>query len=173
MSKQLSDEEVVRFARATVTEVTAGTFVETAVDTQLSIERGVIWMIHAIDYQIPSGSFVMSAIAASANVVHRAQLTRESQAAIVNMGDPDLIDCSHTILQRSAAIGTDAGPLWILHNGLTQHVFPIPIPYAAQQIFFGFAGTTPITMSVAMRVHYTIRSVTDAYFYRVAQALIG
>lgn len=170
--KALTDEEVVRFARISLTESAAATYTENGFDTQLSIERGVIWLIHAVDYQVPPG-LPLYAVPASDTDTIRAQITRESQTSIQTIVDSDVIDFYQISIGRSAAIGTDAGPLTILTQFPVQHVFPIPIPFAAQQIYFGMVASLAIAASILIRVHYTIRSVSDAYFYRVAQALIG
>jgi len=170
--KSLLDDEVVRFQRFSVTESGAATFTQAAFDTQLSIERGVIWLIHCIEWLIFPDNLDDVAAGSFENVM--CQITRESKSDIVYLNDSDLISFYAQSIGRSAAIGTDAGPLWWYDNDLPKvQKFALPIPYAAQNIYVAIKSTNASPQTIRGRIHYTIKEVSDAYFYRVAQALIG
>ncbi len=171
--RELTDEEIVRFLRFSVVESGVATFTQQAFDTQLSIERGVIWLIHAIDWQMLPNGRVGGDPAASGYEVMSAQITRETQTGIIQISDPDCIDRFSDVVERSAAVGTDAGPMLYQRQWPLQHQFLIPVPFAAQQIYVGVVTTFTAVGTIHGRIHYTIKDVPEAYFYRVAHALIG
>lgn len=171
--KQLTDEEILRIARMRVTESAAATFTQISLDTQLSVERGVIWMIHFVEFMFNDLDFLVE-VAAAGNESVTVQLTRESKTIKIAGNDSDLIQQEVIEVARSAAIGTDAGPLWFIGSAIKRYDFSIPLPYAAQSIFLNVTGTDATTAHrVDCRIGYTIRQVTDQYFFRVASALIG
>lgn len=169
--RDLRDDEVTRFLRFTVTESAAGTFSETSYDTQLSIDRGLIWLIHAVEFSTALAN--LETPAAGAVETAAAQITRESQTALLDLNDPDLIARDYAVIRRSAAIGTDAGPLWVYDHGPRRIDFIPPLPYAASTIYIGIQTSNAAAQTVTGRIHYTLRRVTDKFFYRVAQALIS
>lgn len=170
---ELTDEEIIRIARPKVTESAAATFTEVAFDTQLSVERGVIWMISFIEFQF-SNLDLLTEVAADSQERIAAQITRESKTAVVAPGDPDLLQFSRPRCTRSAAIGTDAGPLWFFTNDVIVYNYPKPLPYASQSIYLGIVGShSSDPHTVTARIGYTVRTVSDKFFFRVAQALLG
>lgn len=168
----LKDEEIVRVLKAEATQASGGAFGETEIDTQLSIERGIIWLIHAIEFYFTPHE--LHEVAADAAETMSLQVTRETQTAMLDYDQADLL-CKHEVsIQRSAAIGTDAGPLWTFHETPKVFNYVPPLPYAAQNIYFGIISTSSSILENAfLRVRYTVRSVSDKYFFRVAQALLG
>jgi hypothetical protein len=172
-ARDLTDTEILRIARGRVQESAASTFTQIALDTQLSVERGVIWMINFIEFDFQTLN-LLSEVAAAGQEDITAQVTRESKTSLITNADTDMIQKQQFEIGRSAAIGTDAGPLWFASDTIRRFDFPVPIPYAAANIFFGILGTdagSPHT--VDFRIGYTIREVTDKFFFRVAQALIA
>lgn len=171
--KPLTDEEIIRISRIRVTESAAATFTQISQDTQLSIERGVIWMIHFIEFNFGSLNLLTEVAAAGSETVD-CQVTRESKTAIIPGNDTDLIQAEAIISARSAAIGTDAGPLWVEQSRIKRYDYLKPLPYASQNIHVGVLGSDATGMHVVdVRIGYTIREVGDQYFFRVAQALLG
>ncbi len=172
LAKDLSDEEILRIARLRVTESAASTYTETSVDTQLSVERGVIWMIHFIEFDFETVGALKEA---AANTVEdlEAQITRESKDGAVLSDNADVVQRRKLILARSPAIGTDAGPLSFVIPTVLRVDYPIPLPYASQSLFMGVLGTAAVPHTVAARIGYTVREVSDKFFFRVAQALLG
>lgn len=169
---KLSDEAILRVARVRATQSAAGAFTEVSFDTQLSVERGVIWMIHFIEFAW-AGVVGLSQVAANAAEIYQAQVTRESKAAIVAGNDSDLIQGHQMQAARSAAIGTDAGPLWLTQDLIRRFDYPVPLPYASQSVFVGIDTTNAVVETVDLRIGYTIREVDDQFFFRVASALLG
>jgi hypothetical protein len=170
-SRDLRDDEILRFLRFSVTESAAATYTEVSYDTQLSIDRGLIWMIHSVEFDITLANVDQPAAGANENLA--VQIMREPQSDISNFADPDLIYL-HTIFKdRGAAIGTDAGPVIFGAFRPFRVTFPIPIPYAAQAIHIGIKSTNAAATSSTGRIGYVLRRVTDKFFYRVAQALIS
>lgn len=171
--KELSEQEILRIARARVTETAANTFTQVELDTSLSIERGVIWMIQWIEaYYI--NPLRLAEVGPNLYEQTRAQIARETQTGILDGNDADLIQMFEWGVARSAAIGTDAGPLSFLINPITRVEYRVPIPYAAGSIFLGLRTThSSLTSTVDFRIGYTLREVSDKYFFRVAQALLG
>lgn len=172
-ARDLDDTEILRIARIRVQESAASTFTQVSLDTQLSVERGVIWMIHFVEFDFQTIN-LLTEVAAAGQEDITAQLTRESKTALITNADTDMIQKQQLEMGRSAAIGTDAGPLWYARKTVERVNFPIAMPFAAANIHAGILGTdagSPHT--VDFRIGYTIREVTDKFFFRVAQALIG
>jgi len=173
VKKTLSDEEILRLARVRVSESAAATFTQVSLDTQLSVDRGVIWMIHFIEFFFQNVE-LLGEVAAAGNEQIVCQITRESKTGIVTGNDSDVVQMEKIFASRSAAIGTDAGPLWLEGSGIRRYDFTVPLPYAAQNIYAGILGTdASAAHTVDIRIGYTIRQVTDQFFFRVASALIG
>lgn len=170
-SKDLGDEEIVRFQRFNVAESAAATYTEQSYDTQLSIDRGFIWMIHWIEAALYAGQIDDPAQDAAESI--SIQILRESQAGILSLSDPDVMWMVTKQKDRMATIGTDAGPVVHLDSYPLIWSFPIPLPFAAQNIHIGVVSTCAAPQSVSGRVAYTLRRVSDKFFYRVAQALIS
>jgi hypothetical protein len=130
-------------------------------------------MIHFVEFNFESLANFRE-VAANANEFFSAQLTRESKSGILNSDDSDLLQQQTLEAFRSAAIGTDAGPLWSMFPRVYRFDYPTPIPYASQSLFFSILGSSSgAAGTVGCRVGYTIRQVSDKYFFRVAQALLG
>ena len=173
MARKLTDEDILRISRARVTESAASTFTQVEIDTQLSVERGVIWMLEFVEFIFgPMG--VLNEVAVNGAERISLQLAKTTQTAILNGNDPDLIQIAIRELNRSAAIGTDAGPLWYLADRVVKYTFSTPFPVASQGLFFGIEGTDASAVNSAdIRIGYVIREVSDKFFFRVAQALVG
>lgn len=169
--RDIGDEEILRFLRFSVTESAAATYTEQSLDTQLSIERGMIWLIRAIEWEI-NPSYIDDP-AAGANETLQGQITREPQTEMLHMSDSDCIAHINLIKNRSSAIGTDAGPIVIFDKYPLMQQFPIPLPYAARTIYIGAKSTAGAAKTVRGRIHYTLRRVSEKFFYRVAHALIN
>lgn len=170
--KSITDSEVLRMARVSVTETAAATFTQQELDTQLSVERGVIWQIHFVEFFL-NGLSLLREVAANAQESIDIQLTRTTQTGIVGLTDPDVLIREAYMLSRSAAIGTDAGPLYFYSTLLKRYEFKLPIPVASQSLFLGILGTAASAHTVSCRIGYNIEHVSDEYFFRVAQALVG
>jgi hypothetical protein len=171
--KALKDEEIVRSLKSKVTESGVATYTEIAIDTQLSIERGVIWLIHSIEFYIEELGSLLGGVIADGTEEIELHVARESKAAICDPNDADLIQGLGYDMTRAAAIGTDAGPLYVHVSQPDIFKYAPPLPYASQTIYFGIKSTRATVMSSYLRILYTIRSVSDKYFFRVAQALLG
>lgn len=174
---KLTDADVLRFQRFSVTESAAATFTQTTFDTQLSIERGVIWLIHSVEWMFDfktsaTGGLTEVAVQTQENI--QAQVTRESKSAILQLSDSDLVCKTATQVERANTIGTEAGPLYLFNpNCVIKQNFALPIPYAAQNIYVAILSTAGTARTVYGRIHYTLVTVSDSYFYRVAQSLLG
>lgn len=169
----LTDEEIMRVARMRTTESAASTFTENSLDTQLSVERGVIWLIHWIEF-MTANAVNLGEVAQGNQESILAQVTRESKTAILPGNDSDIVQQYGLDLVRSSTIGTDTGPLYYLNQRQWRVDFPRPLPYASQNVYLGVLGsdaTALLTMDV--RIGYSIRTVSDKFFFRVAQALLG
>jgi len=172
---ELNDKSILRVARIQAVQSATTAFVEVEHDTQLSIERGVIWQIHGVEFGLNIAGTVTLDYSISANTIEflQFQLTKESQDDMTTLQDPAMI-CKYTqSLCRSAAIGTDTGPLYFKLESPYVRNFPIPIPYAAQNIYFSFDASAPSALTVQCRIFYTLMTVSDKYFFRVAQSLLS
>jgi len=171
--KDLTDEEILRMARIRITESALSTFTQGELQTQLSVERGVIWMVHWCEFFFPD-SEDMTEVQAAGSEKQTAQVTRESKTALIDNSDSDMLQSCELKASRSAAIGTDAGPLWYTNIMPVLFHYPIPMPIASQSIFVGLQSSDAnVTTRVDVRIGYTIREVSDKFFFRVAQALVG
>lgn len=168
--KKLTDEDVIRIARISATQGAAAAYVETEHDTQLSIERGVIWLIHGIEFEAPPS---LDDAAQGDTEVEHFHIAKASDTAIMQINDPNLIASYKYILKRWATIGTDAGPAIVSFDQIKRITFPSPIPFASQNIYFAYQSTQAAAKTAYARILYSLGAVSDAYFYRVAQALIS
>ena len=170
---KLDDQSILRIARGRVTESAAATFTELEIDTQLSIERGIIWMVEWVEFDFANLDALME-VAAGLSETIQVQLTKTTQTGIANRNDPDIIQFLAIRAARSAAIGTDAGPLWSVFESIKRFNFMTPFPVASQTIFMSILGSDASAVhTVSVRIGYTIKEVTDKFFFRVAQALVG
>lgn len=169
--KTLSDEEIIRVTRVQATQPAPTTFIQAEMDTQLSIERGVIWLIHFVEFFCDMTA--VSDPAAAGSEKEQYQITRDTKNGIVPLNDADVVVQHNWMIKRSATIGTDAGPMWAYGYNPWVRNFPRPLPYAAQNIYFGYQSTHSSAKTAYCRVGYSIRKVSDQFFFRVAQALLG
>jgi len=171
--KKLTDDDILRIARGSVTESAAATFTQLEIDTNLSVERGVIWLVHFIEF-ITQDLLFLNEVAASGSEALDCQLTKQTQTAILRGNDPDLIQSHCQRVSRSAAIGTDTGPLYFKTFAEKRFDFPMAVPVASQSLFLGIIGTDASGVHrVDIRIGYSLRAVSDKFFFRVAQALVG
>jgi len=170
----LRETDMLRIARIMAVQSAAAAFAQTEHDTQLSIERGYIWLINMIEFGVSllAGKFDPG-ITVNDVEFNQFQITRESQSEIVNLNDTAVV-CNHQEqLVRASAIGTDAGPLYFQQQSPIRIHFPIPYPYAGQNIYFGFDSSRSSAVTVTARIFYTVKNVSDKYFFRVAQSLLS
>jgi hypothetical protein len=169
--RDLRDDEVIRFQRFEVAESAAATYTEQSYDTQLSIDRGLIWMIHWVEYQITPVKIEVPAV--NTHEYASCQICRESQSGMRDLDDPDVVALFEKVVKRADTIGAEAGPLIYYWEVPSLQQFPMPLVYAAQTIHVGVLGTAAAAITLQGRIAYTLRKVTDKFFYRVAQALIS
>ena len=170
-SKDIKESDILRFLRFSVVESAAATFTESEFDTQLSVYAGFIWMIAFMEIDGMTASSIDDA-AQGANEELNVQITRESKSALVNYNDSDLIEKVRVETERYATIGTDAGPVVLLTQSPIIITYPIPLPYAGQSIYIGVQSTAGAAKTVRGRIGYTIKKVSDKFFFRVAQSLL-
>lgn len=171
--QSLKDEEIVRIAKGKVVMSGVAAFTELIIDTQLSIERGVIWLINAIEFFVGDNLHELSGVLVTGEETINVHMARESKNAILDHDEADLIQKYTILTGRSPAIGTDSGPLSFILEQPKVFTYSPALPYAGQNLFFGLNATTTSVVTAFVRIRYTIRSVSDKYFFRVAQALLG
>lgn len=169
--KDLRDDEIIRFLRFNVSESAPSTFTQQSFDTQLSIDRGLIWMIAWIEYTLALQD--IDDPAQDAMEILSMHVARESKTSILGLHDADCIFRASIVKDRFATIGTEAGPVVNVDQYPRMRVFPIPLPYAAQDIHIGILGSAAAAKTVTGRIAYILRRVSDKFFYRVAQTLIS
>lgn len=171
-TKDLRDDEIIRFLRFSITESAAATFTQQSYDTNLSIDRGIIWMIHWIEWDL-NVAHIADDPAQGASESITGQVTREGKSALLQHDDSDLIAKTAVIWKHAATIGTEAGPMYALDTYPKIQHFPIPLPFANQTIYIAILSTAGAAQTSRGRLAYTLRRVTDKFFYRIAQALIS
>lgn len=160
----------MNFLRGKVTESAASTYTENEIDTNLSAERGVMMEIHSVEFDFTL--LQLAEIAAAGEESLAMQLVRESKSAIVNVDDPDLLCKRGEYMFRSAAIGTDAGPLWYKHVRPIQIIFPKPLPYVKPSIVVGILGSDASAVNTGrFRIGYTLRKINKTEFLELLIAL--
>lgn len=167
----LKDLDVLRYLRFIVTESAAATFTEIEIDTQLSIERGVIWLIRSLELDIPVDTMDDPAVDTSEGIA--IAVTRSSQSDIISFNDPDLVMQYAIAVNRANTIGTPAGPLWWIRENPSVQKFSIPIVYAGVSIFVGIKSTSAGAKVVSGRIGYSLAKVSDQDFFRVANAILS
>lgn len=164
--------DYLNFLRFTVTESAAGTFTQTELDTNLSAERGVMMEIHSLEIESSTNQFtLLKEVAAGSNEDIRLQLTRDSKAAIIGLNDADCVALLKKEVTRSAAIGTDAGPLWIYDSLIWKIDFALPIPYVKPSIFVGIQSSLASAGTMVGRIGYTLRDIDRETFLELLVAL--
>lgn len=163
--------EYLNFIRFSVTESAAATFTQVEVDTNLSAERGVMMEIHSVDVDCQNLN-LFDEVPAGGQESLRVQITRESKTALTSFNDADCLFKTNPEVIRSAAIGTDAGPLWFYANKVISVYFPLSMPYVKPSIFVGIQGTDAAsTHTVTGRIGYTLREIEREDFLELLVAL--
>lgn len=164
--------QYLNYLRFQVVMSAAGAFTEVELDTNLSAERGVMMEIHSVEVKsVANGFSLLREVAASGVEDTQIQITRDSKTAIIELNDADLIALFHKEITRSAAIGTDTGPLY-LYDSLIQRIdFPLPIPYVKPSIFVGVDDTLSSAGTYSGRIGYTLREIDREDFLELLVAL--
>lgn len=161
----------LNFLRFRVTESAAATFTESEIDTNLSAERGVMMEIHSVELFLENNTLLSEVPAGGEEDIH-VQITRESKTAIANFLDADVIARVNREVTRSAAIGTDAGPLYLFGDNVIKLDFPLPVPYVKPSIFVGIQGSDASTAQIVSgRIGYTLREINAEDFLGLLVAL--
>lgn len=163
--------EFMNFLRFSVAESAASTYTEKEIDTNLSAERGVMMEIHSIEiHNNAHGN--LGEVAAGNDESIQFHISRESKTAIILPDNSDTILMDGIVLSRSPAIGTDAGPLWMLNQQVLRYDFPMPIPYVKPSIFAAVLGTDATGLAtIRGRIGYTLRLIDREEFLELLVAL--
>lgn len=163
--------DFLNFLRFDVVESAAATYTQTELDTNLSAERGVMMEIHSIELYSPD--YVnLTEVSTAASESIAAHIARESKTTATPLDDADIIAFFSRGMIRSAAIGTDAGPLWTFIDNVQRVDFPMPIPYVKPSIFVGVMGTdASVTARIRGRIGYTLRDIDREEFLELLIAL--
>jgi len=146
------------------------TFVESALSTNLAIDRGYIWLINRIQFYAATP---IQDPAAGAMESFQFQVTRESKTSIITtLNQPDLICLCKEQVVRSAAIGTDAGPLWISNRWPLVIDFPIPLAFAGNNLYFATQSSHASSCVMSVEVQFTLQKVKENDYLRIASALL-
>jgi len=146
------------------------TFVESALSTNLAIDRGYIWLINRISFY---SSTPLQDPAAGTSESYVFQITRESKAAIITtLNTPDLICLVKEQINRSAAIGTDAGPLYFRSVWPLVVDFPIPLAFAGNNLYFATQSSCTLLSVMSAEVQFTLQKVKENDYLRIASALL-
>ncbi len=147
------------------------TYAEVAMSTNLSIDRGYIWLIHKVLFW--ASTFALEEPAASATELYRFQLTRESKPATINtLNSADLIAVFQSCIKRSAAIGTDAGPLYWVTAMPYEITYPVPLAFAGNNLYFGVSSSNSGAVSFSVEVQIVLQKDKETDYFRIASALL-
>ena len=162
--------EYLNFLRFSLDESAAATFTQLELDTNLSAERGILMEIHSVEFE-SLDDILMREVAAGASEQIICQVTRESKTANATINDADVIAKLWHQISRSAAIGTDAGPLYFTPGSMVKVDFPLPIPYVKPSIFIGLVATIATATRIRGRIGYTLRDIEREEFLELLVAL--
>lgn len=163
--------DFLNFLTATLSESTAATFRELEIDTNLSAERGVMMEIHSVEVA-RIGLELLTEVAAAASETAGFHLTRETKTSLLAINDRDVVIADVFELARSAAIGTDAGPLYLPFQRYKKYDFAMPIPYVKPSIFLGVQGSDASGFTgVNLRIGYTLREISREDFLSLLVAI--
>lgn len=152
----ISLDELMQVWKGTIGSISTS-YLELSIDTGLSLERGVLALIHRIDFTLWVG--------ASTTNDTEVHLSRESKAAILTPEDDDIIAYAAVRPQ----ISTNGG--FVQTNPHTQMYIP-PIAYAKSKIYFGVkADAAPAPDDAYVRVYYSLVKVREQDFFKVASAI--
>ena|SRR3990170_1392426 len=152
----LSLDEVLAWLSAEVTGLTTA-FAQATILTGLSIERSLIILIHRIEW------FVPAVHGGDGNVA--AQITRTSQTAILTVNNPLVVApyINHMDFTTSGQIFKE------MPKG---EIYVVPIPIASPALYFGVTpSATPTPDSARVRIGYTVKSVAEKDFFKLAAAI--
>ncbi len=163
--------DFLNFLTGTLSENVASTFRELEIDTNLSAERGVMMEIHSFEIA-RIGTELLTEVGAAASETLGFHLARESKTSLLSINDKDVIIADIFELTRSAAIGTDAGPLYFQFNRYQRYDFAMPIPYVKPSIFFGVQGSDASGFTGGnFRIGYTLREINREDFLSLLVAI--
>lgn len=163
-----TSRDVLQRVRADITSTAA--FEQTTISTNLSLDRGYIWLIHKILWWI-NGAWDDAAQGTSEFV--SLQLTRESKAAaITSLNEADLIAMVRLAVDRYATIGTDAGPLWWVRTLPLVSDFRIPLPFAGNTLYFATANNASGSLIYSVEIEFTLQKVREKDYFAVASSLL-
>lgn len=166
----LKEEDILRFLRFSVTESAAATFTQNEYQTNLSLERGMLAAIYTFEIEIPPSS--IETPAASGTETLSVQITRESKTALVNFNDSDVLIKVVAQASRGAAIGTDAGPVVMFLTNPQRFDYRPPILFAGESVFVGIQSTNAAAQTIRGRIGYSLISVPEKMYFRVANSLL-
>lgn len=163
--------DFLNFIVGTLSESAAATYRELEIDTNLSAERGVMMEIHSVELSLIGGE-LLTEVAAGASETIGFHLSRASKTSLIAVGDRDCVVSNIREIARSAAIGTDAGPLTIVFDRYMKFDFAMPIPYVKPSIFFGVTGSDASGLTgAAFRIGYTLREIDREDFLSLLVAI--
>ena len=151
--------QYLNFLRFQVVESAASTFTQAEIDTNLSAERGVMMEIHSVELDLTTLN-LFDEVPAAGQENLRIQVTRETKSSAISLNDSDVIAQFRPEIVRSAAIGTDAGPLYFFTDKVVRVQFAMPLPYVKPSIFVGIQGSDAASAhTVNGRIGYTLRDI--------------
>ena len=161
----------LNYLRFSLSESAAATYTELELDTNLSAERGVMMKIHSVEvYQDELENLLEVAASAVEGIAWH--VARETKTVVTAIQDADIIAFQNLSLFRSAAIGTDAGPLYFIRNLVEKIDFALPIPYVKPSIFIAVQGTDASAVAtIRGRIGYTLEEIDRTEFIELLVAL--
>lgn len=167
-----SGADVLNRAKGTVT-VGSTAYAETLIPTNLSLDRGYIWLIHQILFWPTVLTTLWDDVAAGSQEYIIFHVARESKSDILSsLTEADLVAMWKTTIYRTAAIGTDAGPMWHKEEWPARCYFPVPMAYAGSGIYFGAKTSCATGKVFSIEIQHTLVKVKDADYLRVAASLL-
>lgn len=153
----LSLDEVLSWLTAKTAVMTTA-FVQTTIPTGLSIERSIVMLIHRIEWFVPT-------IQAADGTID-AQLTRTSQSAILSPENPLIISVYNGFYDF-----TTSGQ--IVRDMPKSEIYVIPPVIATPNIYFACKPSVTPSPDVAyIRIGYSIKTVAEKDFFKLATALV-
>ena len=146
------------------------TYGEVTISTNLSIDRGYIWLIRRILFYWDTE---LEDAAQNAEEGYTFQITRESKAAcLTTLNSADLIALHRYVCVRAATIGTDVGPMWWITQKPLIVEFPTPLAFAGNNLYFGVLSQIGTAVIYSTEIQFTLQKVKEGDYLRIASALL-
>lgn len=133
-------DQWIQYLRASVTETAANTFTQTTINSPVVLSQGYVIEMHTLEFDHDVAA-VGELSATDDELVHRVQLTKTSQTALLRVNNPDLIANWFEQYLSPAARTAEKAPVWSkTYSGQRLWTFTQPVLLPFDELFLSMQG---------------------------------